>query len=52
MRLLSTVLATLLLLSLTSCSRNKENSNYQDVSANDPAMNAAIAKAKATKDDF
>ena len=52
MRLLSTILAALLLVSLTSCSRNKEGDNYQDVSADDAAMNAAIAKAKATTDDF
>jgi len=52
MRLLATLFATLLLVTATSCSPNKEGKNYQDVSDNDPVMNAAIAKAKATADDF
>jgi len=52
MRLLSTLFAALLLLSVTSCSHNKEGDNYQHVGDDDAVMNAAIAKAKATADDF
>jgi len=52
MRLFATIFAALLLIAATGCSRNKEGNNYQDVSANDPAMNAAIAKARATTNDF
>lgn len=52
MRLLATLFATLMLIATMSCSRNKEGKNYQDVSDDDPVMNAAIAKAKATTDDF
>jgi uncharacterized protein YegJ (DUF2314 family) len=37
---------------LAGCSRGKENGNYQDVKEDDPEMNAAIAKAKATVNDF
>lgn len=36
----------------TGCSEPKEGKNYQDVEADDAAMNAAIAQAKATAGDF
>ena len=52
MRLLLSIFAAMLLVSITGCSRSKEGNNYQHVSDDDAAMNAAIAKAKATSDDF
>jgi uncharacterized protein YegJ (DUF2314 family) len=41
-----------LLVALAGCTRSKEGSNYQHVSDDDAAMNAAIAKAKAASGDF
>jgi uncharacterized protein YegJ (DUF2314 family) len=53
MRLLSIIIATILMSTFSSCSRsNNEGKNYVHVSDDDAAMNAAIAKAKATTDDF
>src|SRR5215469_1675164 len=46
------ILIILLAISIVGCSRSKEDGNYSTVSADDPAMNAAIAKAKATVGDF
>jgi uncharacterized protein YegJ (DUF2314 family) len=46
------ILTIFLAISVIGCSRSKENGNYSTVSADDPAMNAAIAKAKATVGDF
>lgn len=51
-RFLSTILAALLIASITGCSRSKEGDNYQHVPDDDVAMDAAIAKAKATAQDF
>jgi uncharacterized protein YegJ (DUF2314 family) len=51
-RRLFAALLALTLLVMAGCSRSKERDNYSDVSANDPAMNAAIAKAQATSTDF
>jgi uncharacterized protein YegJ (DUF2314 family) len=45
-------LAALSLLFVSACSRNKEGNNYTQVDSNDAAMNAAIARAKATSGDF
>ena len=45
-------LLALAFLATSGCSRNKEGDNYTGVSADDPAMNAAIAKAKSTVSDF
>src|SRR4051812_12526068 len=52
MRTLLIVILAVNLAGLTGCSRHKESGNYQDVKDNDAAMNAAIAKAKATANDF
>jgi len=52
MRILLTIIAAIAYLTVSGCSRNKEGSNYTQVAAEDPAMNAAIAKAKATSGDF
>jgi len=37
---------------IAGCSSSKEGANYTHVSANDPAMNAAIDKAKASVGEF
>ena len=52
MRTFLIIPTTIVLLVLVGCSRNKEGDNYTHVAAEDPAMNAAIEKAKATIDDF
>jgi uncharacterized protein YegJ (DUF2314 family) len=52
MRTLLTILTTIAVLVFSGCSRSNEGSNYTHVEADDAAMNAAIAKAKATADDF
>jgi uncharacterized protein YegJ (DUF2314 family) len=53
MRSLAAILIALSLVTFTGCSRqNKEGDNYTTVSDNDTAMNAAIAKAKATSAEF
>lgn len=39
-------------LAFIGCKQPKEGANYQDVRDDDAAMNAAIAKAKATSADF
>jgi len=52
MKNLITILITVALFVTSGCSRSKEGDNYTDVSADDAAMNEAIAKAKATSDDF
>ena len=46
------ILIILLSISIVGCSRTKEDGNYSNVRADDPEMNAAIAKAKATVGDF
>jgi uncharacterized protein YegJ (DUF2314 family) len=51
-RRLFAALLALTLLVIAGCSRSKEGDNYSGVSADDPAMNAAIAKAKATSAEF
>lgn len=40
------------ILAWPGCSRTKQGDNYTSVSADDQAMNEAIAKAKATSGDF
>ena len=52
MRKIIPVLLLFMTVALGGCKQPKEGSNYQDVSDNDTAMNAAIAKAKATSADF
>ena len=53
MRLFLKILVAVLLVSMVGCSRSsKEGDNYQQVSDDDAAMNAAIAKAKSTSNDF
>jgi uncharacterized protein YegJ (DUF2314 family) len=52
MRLLFTIVAAISLLAISGCSRSKEGGNYTHVASEDSAMNAAIAKAKATSGDF
>jgi len=52
MRLLLTMIAAISLLAAGGCSRSREGGNYVQVTADDAAMNAAIAKAKASADDF
>ncbi|HXF09742.1 MAG TPA: DUF2314 domain-containing protein [Desulfuromonadaceae bacterium] len=52
MRLLITIIAAISLLMNSGCSRSKEGGNYTHVESDDAAMNAAIAKAKATSGDF
>jgi uncharacterized protein YegJ (DUF2314 family) len=52
MRTLITLLTAVAVIVFTGCSRNKEGSNYTHVESEDAAMNAAIAKAKATVSDF
>ena len=52
MKALITILITVTLLVTLGCSRSKEGDNYTAVSGDDAAMNEAIAKAKATSDDF
>src|SRR5208283_2380805 len=52
MRLLVTIVAAISVLMVSGCSRSKEGSNYTHVESEDAAMNAAIAKAKATSGDF
>lgn len=52
MRTVLSVLAVVLALSLVGCSRSKEGDNYVHVEDDDAAMNAAIAKAKASVADF
>jgi len=45
-------IATIAVIALSGCSRSKEGSNYTQVESDDAAMNAAIAKAKSTVDQF
>jgi uncharacterized protein YegJ (DUF2314 family) len=52
MRALLTILITAAVFAFVGCSRSKEGNNYTQVASEDAAMNAAIAKAKATADDF
>lgn len=52
MRLPIILIALVSILSISGCSRNTEGSNYTHVEPDDAAMNAAIAKAKATSGDF
>jgi len=52
MRTFLNILTTIALLALMGCSGSKEGDNYSQVSAEDPVMNAAIEKAKATVGDF
>jgi uncharacterized protein YegJ (DUF2314 family) len=52
MKALITILITVTLLVTSSCSGGKEGDNYTAVSSDDAGMNEAIAKAKATSDDF
>ncbi len=53
MRSLAAILIALSLVAFTGCSRqDKEAENYTHVDSEDVAMNAAIAKAKATTADF
>jgi uncharacterized protein YegJ (DUF2314 family) len=52
MRSLITIVAIISSLVISGCSRNKEGNNYTHVDSEDAAMNAAIAKAKATSGDF
>src|SRR6266571_4596437 len=52
MKNLIAILMTATLIVTWGCSRSKEGDNYKQVAAEDAAMNAAIAKAKATADDF
>jgi uncharacterized protein YegJ (DUF2314 family) len=52
MRFLVTMIAALSFLMFSSCSRSKEGNNYTHVESDNAAMNAAIAKAKATSGDF
>lgn len=47
-----TALAVTVIFGSSACSRGREDGNYTKVDDNDPAMNAAIAKAKATINDF
>ena len=46
------VLLLLMTLTFAGCKQAKEGANYQGVADDDAAMNAAIAKAKATSADF
>jgi uncharacterized protein YegJ (DUF2314 family) len=52
MRPLLLIVTLAVVFSSISCSRSKEENNYTRVESEDAAMNAAIAKAKATTDDF
>lgn len=52
MRTFSIILLALGLIGLAGCSRSDEGGNYTHVEDNDAAMNAAIAKAKATSAEF
>lgn len=52
MRILFTLLCAAFLVSVAGCSKPKEGDNYQDVRADDSAMNAAIAEAKSTSTNF
>jgi uncharacterized protein YegJ (DUF2314 family) len=52
MRVLLIVILALGLGGLAGCSRSNEGGNYTHVEDNDAAMDAAIAKAKATSADF
>jgi uncharacterized protein YegJ (DUF2314 family) len=53
MRALIAILTAFILVTFSGCSRqNKEAENYTHVDSDDAAMNAAIAKAKATSADF
>lgn len=52
MQALVTILITVTLIVASGCSRGKEGDNYTAVSGDDAAMNEAIAKAKATSNDF
>ena len=53
MRLLCKILTVMLLVSVAACSDNyKEGKNYQQVSDDDAAMNAAIEMAKTTSNVF
>jgi len=52
MKLVLRLLCALSLLLAAGCSKPKEGDNYQDVRADDSAMNAAIAQAKATSTNF
>lgn len=52
MRTFLAILTTIAVLALAGCSGSKEGDNYTAVASDDDAMNAAIAKAKATADDF
>jgi len=44
--------AAMAVVAFTGCSRSKEGGNYTAVEADDAAMNAAMAKAKSTVDEF
>ena len=52
MRALLVIILALGLIGLAGCSRSNEGGNYVDVKEDDAAMNAAIAKAKATSAEF
>jgi uncharacterized protein YegJ (DUF2314 family) len=52
MRALMMIVLALGLTGLAGCSRSNEGGNYTDVKDDDAAMNAAIAKAKATSAEF
>ena len=52
MKARSLVLTAFTLLVASGCSRSNEGENYVQVASEDAAMNEAIAKAKATADDF
>ena len=52
MRALLTIVLALGVIGLAGCSRSKEGGNYTDVKEDDAAMNAAMAKAKTTSDEF
>jgi len=52
MKALLAILVTVTFLVTSGCSRSKEGDNYTQVASEDAAMNAAIAKAKATSTDF
>jgi uncharacterized protein YegJ (DUF2314 family) len=46
------ILMALMVTAFCSCSKQKEEGNFEHVADDDAAMNAAIAKAKATSPDF
>ena len=51
-RMRAAIIITLSVIALAGCSRSKEGSNYTQVESNDAAMNAAIAKARSTVEEF